>query len=198
PLTCRCITAYQNDEGQFWKVNYHWDLIHYMLGKGIALNIPAQYITQLKALKQQLLTNAPIPQHGYRTSLVEGQPHDASSHDQITKRWEMLSQIKLKFKAVLDATNIRTISPPAAAWDLAVAKVAKPGTSKHGKGFALDIEGAGQNQEIMRISKGLGATTTFNEASHVHVEFANGVLILPSPEPDYKLRPHQSMPGPNL
>jgi hypothetical protein len=199
PLTCRCITAYQSDEGQFWKVNYHWDLIDHMLGKAIALNIPVQYVNQLKALKQQLHTNAPVPQHGYRTSPVEGQPKDLTSHNQITKRWEMLAQIKLKFKAILDATGIRTLSPPSGPWDLAVAKVAKPGTSKHGQGFALDIEGAGQNQEIVRISKGLGATTAFNEASHVHVEFANGVVIMPTPgpDPDYTFRPHQSMRGPN-
>jgi hypothetical protein len=43
----------------------------------------------------------------------------------------------------------------------------------HGTGYALDI--AGDNVVITRISKALGATLAFNEASHVHVEFAKGV-----------------------
>jgi hypothetical protein len=175
PSTCRCITGYQDEEGQFWKVNYHWELIDTMLAKALALNLAVPFPSQLQALKQQLQTNAPIPKHGYMTSATEGQPKDACSHDQIIKRWEMLATVKDSFSLIISGAKIKTLAPPVQRWELAVAKVAKPGTSKHGQGYALDIEGVGHNAEIKRISALLGATLTFDEGSHVHVEFKNGV-----------------------
>jgi hypothetical protein len=178
PSSCRCITGYQDEEGQFWKVNYHWDLIDHMLDKALALNLSAPFPSQLQALKQQLKTNAPVPKHGYMNSPTEGLPKDASSHDQIIKRWEMLAAAKKAFSKIITDANIKTLAPPVQRWDLAVAKVAKPGTSNHGKGYALDIEGKGHNAEIKHISALLGATQTFDEASHVHVEFKNGVVLL--------------------
>jgi hypothetical protein len=65
--------------------------------------------------------------------------------------------------------------PDGPMWDLAVAPVAPPGESKHGCGYALDIYGKDLNAKIKEISTGLGATVAFDEKSHVHVEFANGV-----------------------
>ena len=50
---------------------------------------------------------------------------------------------------------------------------AVPGQSKHGSGYALDIEG--DNNGIKSLCKGLGATLAFDEKSHVHVEFKNGL-----------------------
>lgn len=90
----------------------------------------------------------------------------------------MLATAKIDFSGIISDANIKTLAPPAQRWDLAVAKVAKPGTSNHGKGYALDIEGKGRNAEIRHISALLGATQTFDEASHVHVEFRNGVVLL--------------------
>jgi LAS superfamily LD-carboxypeptidase LdcB len=58
-------------------------------------------------------------------------------------------------------------------FDLAGAPVAPPGQSKHGTGYALDIEG--DNNAIKSLCKGLGATLAFDEKSHVHVEFKNGL-----------------------
>ena len=51
--------------------------------------------------------------------------------------------------------------------------IASPGTSMHGKGYALDIEGS--NAGIVTIANAHGATLAFDEASHVHVEWKNGV-----------------------
>jgi hypothetical protein len=178
PSTCRCITGFQDEEGQFWKVDYHWDLIDHLLDKALTLNLAAPFPSQLQALKQQLQTNAPAPKHGYMNSLTEGQPKDGSSRDQIIKRWEMLATSKITFSKIISDANIKTLAPPVQRWDLAVAKVAKPGTSNHGKGYALDIEGKGHNADIKHISALLGATQTFDEASHVHVEFKNGVVFL--------------------
>ena len=58
-------------------------------------------------------------------------------------------------------------------FDLAAAPVASPGKSKHGSGYALDIQG--DNAAIKSLCSGLGATLVFDEKSHVHVEFKNGV-----------------------
>jgi len=178
PSACRCITGYQDEEGQFWKVNYHWDLIDHLLGKALALNLADPFPGKLQALRLKLQANHPIPQHGYMNSATEGLPKDSSSHDQIIKRWQMLATAKNEFSDVISDAKIKTLAPPAQRWDLAVAKVAKPGTSNHGKGYALDIEGKGRNAEIKHISALLGATQTFDESSHVHVEFKNGVVPL--------------------
>ena len=59
------------------------------------------------------------------------------------------------------------------AFDLAAAPVASPGRSKHGSGYALDI--GGDNSAIKNVCKGAGATLVFDEKSHVHVEFADGI-----------------------
>ena len=64
---------------------------------------------------------------------------------------------------------------PSEAWDLAAAPLAKPGTSKHGTGYAFDIHG--DNVLIKSICSGLGATLVFDEKSHVHVEFKQGILV---------------------
>jgi hypothetical protein len=56
---------------------------------------------------------------------------------------------------------------------VAAARVAAPGNGKHATGYAVDIEG--DNHGISTLCKGLGATLAFDEASHVHVEFKNGV-----------------------
>lgn len=58
-------------------------------------------------------------------------------------------------------------------FDLAAAPVASPGRSKHGGGYAIDIQG--DNHAIKSVCKARGATLVFDEQSHVHVEFKNGV-----------------------
>src|ERR1700745_3024696 len=63
PGACHCITGFEDEDGQYWKVNYHWDLIDTLLDKALALDLKAPFPAQLLALKQQLQTNAPIPKH---------------------------------------------------------------------------------------------------------------------------------------
>jgi hypothetical protein len=45
--------------------------------------------------------------------------------------------------------------------------------STHSTGYALDIQG--DNGAIKSTCKGHGTTLVFDEKSHVHVEFADGV-----------------------
>jgi hypothetical protein len=56
-----------------------------------------------------------------------------------------------------------------------VAPLVAPGKSNHGTGYALDI--GGNNNKTTQICKAWGASLVFNEASHVHVEWKNGVKI---------------------
>jgi hypothetical protein len=176
PKGCQCITGYQDTPVQFWKVNYHWEYTLYMIDKALAKmsgSAPDPYSAQLKILRQQLMMNVPVPQQGYRTSVVEGLPKDGCSEEQIVRRWDTVTRVKREL--LMMSPKLKALAPPAHAWDLATAPIAKPGSSKHGTGFALDIEGIGLNNQISEISRALGATLVFDEASHVHVEFANGV-----------------------
>jgi hypothetical protein len=175
PKTCCVIAAFLDDHDQFWKVNYHWELLAIRVKKALALKLGASSQATLLTIQKSLEGNAPNPNHGYSSSAIVGQPHDTSSAALIVARWNSMRDSKKKFREVLDTENIAKLHPPAEGWDLAAAPVAAPGTSKHGSGYAIDIGGAGQNHLIASISKKLGATLVFDEKSHVHVEFKKGV-----------------------
>jgi len=122
------------------------------------------------------MTNPPKPQTGYVKSSKVGQPLDASKRSTIKKRWKTLRQCKKDFKQVINKAGLLDKQPPTKiAWHLSAAPVAAPGTSKHGSGYALDL--SGDNSNIRKICTSLGASLVFNEKSHVHVEFANGVNV---------------------
>jgi hypothetical protein len=62
----------------------------------------------------------------------------------------------------------------------AVAPLAAPSDTKHRLGYALDIQdtsGRGGNAQIVAIAKALGSSFELDEKSHVHVEFAKGVVV---------------------
>jgi hypothetical protein len=174
PKKCHCIAGYLNDEDQFWKVNFHWELLVTMLHKAHSLGIRQN---EVESLLKSMQSNPPKPSSGYKDSKVVGEPHDSSSHDEITKRWRMMKSVKQTFRQIIDSEQVIKKHPPSTPWDLAAAPVAAPGTSKHGCGYALDIEGHGLNLQIKEIVNGLGATLAFDEKSHVHVEFKQGVLV---------------------
>jgi hypothetical protein len=176
PRQCTCIAGYLDDEDQFWKVNYHWELLCRMLNKALP-RLDRAYAFQTRIILDDMLTNPPKPSRGYADSSVVGEPHDASTHAEITRRWERMKICKEQFRLILDSARLTTLMPPSTPWDLSVAPVARPGTSKHGSGYAVDIEGHGLNHLIKEISTAIGATLAFDEKSHVHVEFAKGVKV---------------------
>ncbi|HZI43004.1 MAG TPA: hypothetical protein VFD67_14900 [Gemmatimonadaceae bacterium] len=176
PKQCICIAGYLDDEDQFWKVNFHWELLVRMLNKGLT-RLQGSEAAQTRVILNEMLRNPPSPTTGYADSKVVGQPHDTSSHQQIVTRWRTMKVCKEEFRLIVDAANLTRLMPPSTPWDLSVAPVAHPGTSKHGTGYAVDIQGYGLNHRIKEISTALGATLAFDEKSHVHVEFAKGVKI---------------------
>ena len=182
PKACVCIAGHLDNSDQYWKVNYHWDLLVSKIDQFLLLaSVPENLKACARAIRLKLMTNQPIPVTGYRNDKAVGATKDSSPAERIQARHAILKQSKKDFEAVLLKAGIiqaaTKLNPPAAAkpWWLAVAPVAAPGDSKHGSGYALDI--AGNNAETTRVSKALGATLVFNEASHVHVEWSKGVSV---------------------
>ena len=172
-LKARIIAGFLSDADQFWKVNYHWEYLLQMVEHSLTLPIEDGDTKELQNIRSSLLACKPDPSSGYTTGPV-GKPEDQSSAEDAIKRHKVLAGMKRSFGKLTDSANLKEKSRKSAhAFDLAAAPVAVPGTSKHGTGYALDIEG--DNSGIKSLCDGLGATLVFDEKSHVHVEFKNGL-----------------------
>lgn len=172
-VKARVIAGFLSDSDQFWKVNYHWEYLLQMVEHSLGLPIEDDSRKDLQNIRSTLLACKPDPPSGYASGPV-GKPEDRSSIDEVKKRHRLLSGMKQAFAKVTGEAGLKDKSKKSPkSFDLAAAPVAVPGTSKHGTGYALDIEG--DNGGIKSLCKGLGATLTFDEKSHVHVEFKNGV-----------------------
>lgn len=170
----RVISGHLNDADLFWKVNYHWELLLWMVEHSLTLNISPQDRKTLASIRGALQTVKPDPDIGYRESAILGKPVDRSTVEQFDERYKVLRSAKQNFKKVMVSAGLPALSKrEEKAFDLAAAPVAHPGTSKHSTGYALDVEG--NNARITSIAKQLGASLVFDEKSHVHVEFRNGV-----------------------
>ena len=172
-IRARVISGYLSDSDLFWKVNYHWEYLLNMVKHCETLPVEPGVKNELGQIRSSLLGCAPTPASGY-TSGALGKPEDRSSMDDVTRRHKILSAAKRSFSNITQRYNLKSLSNKSGkAFDLAAAPVAHPGTSKHSTGYALDIEG--DNSAIKNTCKSLGATLVFDEKSHVHVEFRNGV-----------------------
>jgi hypothetical protein len=166
------ISGFLNDAQRFWKINYHWEYIIWMIDYSLSLSIPERHKKTLLAIKARLRSCSPQPDCGYRTSSRVGYPVDKSPMRDMDQRVKILRQAKRDFKSVIVKANLVGLSSRSSkCFNLATAPVAHPGKSKHGTGYALDIEG--DNAKIKAIAIRLGATVVFDERSHVHTEFKN-------------------------
>jgi peptidoglycan hydrolase-like protein with peptidoglycan-binding domain len=172
--TLEIISGWLSDADQAWKVDYHWEQLLWITERSLAPSVDASTKTKLEAIRTALLANPPSPPSGYRTSGVVGQPVDGSSAHALATRYTMLSQQKRAFARVVEEAGlIAKSSDPASAFQLAAATISAPGTSKHGTGYAVDIEGPAD--VVRSICTRLGATLVLDEQSHTHVEFARGI-----------------------
>lgn len=172
-LRARIIGGFLSDSDQFWKVNYHWEYLLRMVDHSLTLPISDAESKELLSIRSNLVACRPAPDSGYTSSPV-GKPEDTSTYDQTIQRYSVVRSMKESFARVTDRSSLKRLSTRSPTmFDLAAAPVAHPGTSKHGSGYALDIEG--DNAGIKSLCKGLGATLVFDEKSHVHVEFKNGL-----------------------
>ena len=173
PIRARIISGYLSDSDLFWKVNYHWEYLLDMVNHSLTLPLENDARSALGNIRSSLLSVPPHPASGY-TSGALGKPVDQSSAAVVTKRHSLLSAAKRNFARLITNANLKSLSKRSSkAFDLAAAPVAHPGTSKHSSGYALDIEG--DNSAIKSVCKARGASLVFDEKSHVHVEFKNGV-----------------------
>jgi hypothetical protein len=169
----KIIAGYLSDADQFWKVNYHWEYLLQMVDHSLTLQVDDADRKELQSIRSTLMSCSPDPSSGYASSPI-GKPVDRSSIDDVINRYKLLKGAKESFRKVTDRADLKgksTRSPTM--FYLAAAPIAFPGTSKHGTGYAVDI--AGDNASIKSLCSGLGATLVFDEKSHVHVEFKNGL-----------------------
>lgn len=172
-IKAKIIGGYLSDSDQFWKVNYHWELLLTMVQHSQTLPIEDSYKKELQNIQSSLLGVSPDPSSGYTTSPL-GKPEDRSSAEDCVKRHQVMVGQKQAFGKITAAADLKSRSNKSpTTFDLAAAPVASPGKSKHGSGYALDI--GGDNSGIKNVCQGAGATLVFDEKSHVHAEFANGV-----------------------
>jgi hypothetical protein len=172
-IRAKIISGYLSDADLFWKVNYHWEYLLEMVEHSQTLPVADDALRELQGIRSTLLACPPRPARGYTTGAL-GKPEDTSSMDEITRRHSLVSQAKRSFKKVTADAELKTKSRKSAhAFDLAAAPIAHPASSKHSTGYALDIQG--DNGAIRSTCKAHGATLVFDEKSHVHVEFADGV-----------------------
>ncbi len=172
-VRAKIIGGYLSDSDQFWKVNYHWEYLLDMVEHSLTLPVEDDVKADLQNIRSTLMSNKPDPATGYTSSPV-GKPEDRSEPDEVVKRHKVLVGMKESFGKITDRANLKEKSKKSpTTFDLAAAPVAPPGKSKHGTGYALDIQG--DNGAIKSLVNGLGATLAFDEKSHVHVEFKNGL-----------------------
>ena len=172
-VRARVISGFLSDTDLFWKVNYHWEYLLQMVTHSLQLPVADTFKKRLETIRSALLACRPDPASGYTSSPI-GKPEDRSSMDSLTRRHSILSQQKREFRKLIDEGKLPEKSQKSpTAFDLAAAPVAHPGTSKHSTGYALDVEG--DRPTIKSITQSHGATLVFDEKSHVHVEFKNGV-----------------------
>lgn len=172
-IRAKIIGGYLSDSDQFWKVNYHWELLLQMVDHSLTLPIDDSTKNELQTIRSNLLSVSPDPATGYTSSPI-GRPEDRSSGEAALKRHQVMQGAKQSFGKITARADLKgksTKSPTT--FDLAAAPVASPGKSKHGSGYALDI--GGDNSAIKNVCQGAGATLVFDEKSHVHVEFKNGI-----------------------
>src|SRR5260370_17794370 len=172
-IRARIIGGYLSDSEQVWKVNYHWEYLLWMVVHALTLPIEDADAKELLNIRSNLIACKPSPDSGYTSSPV-GKPEDRSTYDEAIQRYNVVRSMKEAFVKVTNRADLKSKSSRSGtAFDLAGAPIAHPGMSKHGTGYAVDIEG--DNGAIKSLCKGLGATLVFDEKSHVHVEFKNGL-----------------------
>lgn len=175
PKGSRIIAGYLNEEDLYWKINYHWDVLHEAVAHCRGLQIDLKSKTALSEITVKLDDSAPDPNTGYRTSTKVGEPKDKSTHETILARHKVVSACKRDLKTIIEKAEIFSKTKRnKKALELAYAPVASPSKGKHKTGYALDI--AGNNELIVGV---VNATNgyAFNEGSHVHCEWKNGVDV---------------------
>src|SRR5688572_791372 len=102
PKDCICIAGFLDNGDQYWKVNYHWDLLVSKIDEFLKLPAVAEnFKGAARAIRNVLMTNAPNPPSGYRNDKTVGFTKDSSPPERIEARHKILKQSKKDFESVL-------------------------------------------------------------------------------------------------
>lgn len=168
------ISGYLSEADLYWKVNWHWELLLSMVEHSLTLPMDEKHRKNLQSILTALLSVKPNPSSGYLRKNTIGIPIDKSTSKEFDKRYKVLKQSKLNFKNIVIAASLQKKQKKRLKdFQLSYQPVAHPGWGNHKTGYALDI--SGNNSQIKAICKSLGATMTFDEKNHVHVEFKGGI-----------------------
>jgi hypothetical protein len=179
PPNSEVIGGFLDDDGQIFKLNYHWALLMRNIERLInrdrsVAKLPYYDPKVFVEMRSRLLRVAP-PNKPYLKAASPIQYPDSSSNAKILRRYTVVSKVKQDFKAALKSVDTSSISSVVSdQFKLAGDGIKMPGTSAHGTGYALDIKGNGK--AITDACKRLGAWVK-PECHHIHVEFRHGVNI---------------------
>ena len=186
-------TGYLSERDQYWRVNFHWAYMQYVIKQANARDdVPKATKTALAKVVDQLWNNAPTRARNVNYISSKSLTADKSKLSTQVARWRLVNRCKLAMKQAVgkDKEANRAVRRVRGSWGMATARLARPGRSKHGCGYAVDI--AGNRPLIRRVCRALGATVRYDEESHVHVEFGRGVIVPPSRAPLPGTRPSAS------
>jgi hypothetical protein len=176
PTKYQCISAYLSKDDLYWKVNYHWDAMRVWLeyAKGHA-EMDADEQKQLADYYTSLMSNQPSTLGHYKVNKI-GEPADTSDEATIEKRCGTLQTLKKALDAYSAQHKFHDKNmEQKELLKYALNPLAMPKKSNHIHGWALDI--AGDIQGAAAIATKLGATLAFQEMTHCHCEFENGVRL---------------------
>ena len=166
----KVISGYLTDADQYWKVNWHVEAMLIRIDEALAIKAedlredsggrppkaPETFHATLQAAKASL-QEVQSPVRGFFFSQAMGSPSESAlnpSEAELKKRWSTMHAQKQRLASVHSkmqpwryyagdgSTMCLADGNPEKAFKLAFADVVnRPGTSKHGEGYALDIKG---------------------------------------------------------
>jgi hypothetical protein len=90
----KVISGYLNDADLFWKVNYHWEYLLWMVEHCLTLPVSKKHQKALSEVQSSLASVPPDPSSGYRTSAAVGKPTDKTSTESMNARYKTVAQQK--------------------------------------------------------------------------------------------------------
>lgn len=100
--------GYLSDSDQFWKVNYHWELLFQMVQHSMKLPIEESDKKELQNIQSSLLGVPPDPSTGYTSSPI-GKPVDKSSGDACVKRHRVMVGQKQAFAKITARADLKNV-----------------------------------------------------------------------------------------
>jgi hypothetical protein len=135
----------------------------------------AEEQADLTDIYRRLMTNAPSELGHFELNKI-GQPEDTSNEDQIEHRCRALQELKTELMAYAAKQGFanRKLSLKKVL-QYALNPLKAPSESNHIHGWALDI--AGDTHAAATIARSLGATLVYEDLTHCHCEFREGVKL---------------------